>query len=295
MSVRIEPLGGACGAEVIGVDVNRPLFGEALAVVEAAFLEHGVLLFRRQPMSANALARFSSYFGALQPHVQRAYQHPEVPEVVVMTNRRPDGSFDEVGARRGAIEDPRFGWHSDLSYDPVPAKATLLHALEVPSRGGHTCFANVERAYEYLDEGVRRRVEGLRAEFRLATTGMRNPRAAIAAGNLDEEGRKSFAVHPVISAHPVTGRPAIYANPLLAVRILDVPEEESETLLEALFDAIYHPEVHWEHAWEVGDTLMWENRGGIMHSGRLDYPRDEARRFIRTTVTGEPIRMHRCA
>lgn len=117
MAVIILPMSSVGGAEVIGVDVRSSMSQAELSTVEQAFLDHRVLLFREQPMTAPELVTFARQFGELQPHVQRAYQHPEAPEVVNMTNRKPDGSFDEAGARRGAIENPRDGWHSDLSYD----------------------------------------------------------------------------------------------------------------------------------------------------------------------------------
>ncbi len=285
MSVRIEPLSPAIGAEVLGVDPRRPLDAGAVAEVEAAFEDHGVLLFRDAPMSAAELTAFSRHFGALQPHVQRAYRHPEAPEVVVMTNQHADGSFDETGARRGAIEDVRHGWHSDLSYDPKPAKATLLHATNVPSSGGNTCFANAAAAWEALPEAVRARVKGLEALF-VYGTDQRNRSLVVAARTLDSEQR---AVHPVANAHAATGRAAIYANPLLTVGVVGMAQEESDRLLDELYDMLDRPEFHWEHEWSVGDTLMWDNRGGVMHCGRLDYPRNELRRFLRTTVTGGPI------
>ena len=285
MSVRIEPLSPAIGAEVRGVDPRRPLAAETAAAIEAAFEDHGVLLFRDAPMSAAELTAFSRHFGALQPHVQRAYRHPEAPEVVVMTNQHADGSFDETGARRGAIEDVRHGWHSDLSYDPKPAKATLLHATNVPSSGGNTCFANAAAAWEALPEAVRARVKGLEALF-VYGTDQRNRSLVVAARTLDSEQR---AVHPVVNAHAATGRAAIYANPLLTVGVVGMAQEESDRLLDELYDMLDRPEFHWEHEWSVGDTLMWDNRGGVMHCGRLDYPRNELRRFLRTTVTGGPI------
>ena len=287
MEIQITPLSDACGAEVLGLDPRAQLSEAMVADLDQAFLAHGVLLFREQPLSPPELVRFARQFGELQPHVQRAYQHPEAPEIVIMTNRKADGSFDDVGARRGAIEDPRDGWHSDLSYDPKPAKATLLHAVEIPSEGGNTCFANVYAAYESLPEDLKTEIAGLEAEFRLGH-GMRNPLGAKAAENLDEAGKRSMAVHPVVNAHPETGRPAIYVNPLITSHVLGVSEARSEALLDVLFDAIDDPRHHWEHQWTVGDTLMWDNRGGIMHCGGLDYPRDQARRFIRTTVQGGP-------
>lgn len=282
MSVRIEPLSSAIGAEVTGVDPRRPLDAGTVAELEAAFGEYGVLLFREAPMTPPELTAFSRYFGALQPHVQRAYRHPEAPEVVVMTNQHADGSFDETGARRGAIEDVRYGWHSDLSYDPKPAKATLLHATNIPSSGGNTCFANAAAAYEALPEETRERVRGLDALF-VYGTDQRNKSLVVAARTLDSEQR---AVHPVVNAHAATGRAAIYANPLLTVGVVGMEQEESDRLLDELYDMLDRPEFHWEHEWSVGDTLMWDNRGGVMHCGRLDYPRNELRRFLRTTVTG---------
>ena len=146
-----------------------------------------------------------------------------------------------------------------------------------------------------MPEELRSRVIGKMVEFPYGGVPMRNKSAAAAADVMDEETQKlAYAVHPAINVHPVSRKPAIYANPLLAHRIQGVSVEESEELLELLFDWIDKPEFHWEHEWTVGDTIMWDNRGGVMHSGRLDYPRDEARRFIRTTVRGGPTEAYVC-
>jgi len=288
MPPKFHPMSHVGGAEAVGIDIKTPLSNSDLAAMGKAFLDYGVLLFREQPMTPKELVIFASQFGELQPHVQRAYQHPEAPAIVNMTNRKPDGSFDEAGARRGAIENLRDGWHSDLSYDPEPAKATLLHSLEVTSSGGNTCFSNVAKAFGAMPDDLKQRMTGKRVEFSYGGH-TRNKSAAKAASALDSKAQAlASATHPAINIHPETRMPAIYANPLLASRILDIPEEESEELLEILFDWIDRAEFHWEHKWSVGDTIMWDNRGGIMHSGRLDYPLEEARRFIRATVRGGP-------
>ncbi|MCH9671569.1 MAG: TauD/TfdA family dioxygenase [Gammaproteobacteria bacterium] len=288
MDMVISPLSEAIGAEVQGIDLNDALAPETVAAIDRAFIDYGVLLFRKQPVSAPTLASFSAQFGKLQPHVQRAYQHPDVPEVVMMTNRKADGTFDELGARRGVMEDIARGWHSDLSYDPVPAKATLLHSVAIPSRGGNTCFTNVYRAYASLPQSVKDSLNGLKAEFRYGGHD-KNPSTKLAAQALDEKARQSaVAYHPVVVQHPVTRRPAIYVNPLITTHIEGISATQSEKVLETLFAAINNPENSWEHQWSEGDTLMWDNRGGTMHTGRLDYPRNEARQFIRTTVVGQP-------
>jgi taurine dioxygenase len=289
MGMVIEASGLACGATVRGIDMTQACAPTVVAELEAALVRHGVLVFRDQRLEPRQLADFSQHFGVLQPHVQRAYQHPQVPEIVVMTNRRADGSFDEAGARRGAIEVTRDGWHSDLSYDPVPAKATLLHALELPAYGGNTCFTNAATAYAQLADGTKRKVAGLRAEFNYGGH-QRNKSAQIAASALDAAGQAgAHAVHPVINVHVESGVPAIYVNPLITTRVQGVSEADSEAILNELFDALDQQEFRFEHVWKPGDTLLWDNRGGIMHTGRLDYPRNEARRFIRTTVTGSAI------
>ena len=288
MTIEIQATGAACGAEILGVDVTRPLEPAAVELINQAFLKHRVLLFRQQPMTARQLADFSAHFGDLQRHVQRQYHHPDVPEVVQMTNRKADGSFDDVGAARGAAVRTRDAWHSDLSFDPCPAKATLLHAIEIPSSGGNTCFSNVEAAYRALPKTVRQRLNGLHAEFVYGTSA-RNKGNSLAATTLDNG---SVTVHPVIIAHPDTNRPGIFVNPFTTSHILNLPEAESDELLGLLYDAMEKEEHRWEHVWSVGDTLMWDNRGGVMHAGRMDYPRNEARRFIRTTVRGVPTRAY---
>jgi taurine dioxygenase len=286
MGLEIKPLSDVCGAEVLGIDATRPLSPEDAAAIEAAFNRHKVLLIREQPMTARQLADFSANFGSLQVHVQTAYQHPEVPEVVRMTNMKPDGTFDEVGAARGAAENTRDGWHSDLSFEREPAKATLLHAVDVPDRGGNTCFANTALAYRDLPEDLKRKLDGLQAEF-VYGQAKRNALAAKAAEALKGKAKtETVAVQPVVVKHAVTGEPAIFVNPYTTSHILGLPEEESEALIERLTDAMEDQAYRWEHQWSVGDTLMWDNRGGLMHSGRMDYPRDQPRRFIRTTVRG---------
>ncbi|MGI9425740.1 MAG: TauD/TfdA dioxygenase family protein [Hyphomicrobiaceae bacterium] len=289
MAAEVVPLSEACGAEICNVDVTKPLSNDDVSVITSAFNNHKVLLFRQQPMSAEQLRDFSAHFGALQEHVQRKYQHPDVPEVVCMTNRKPDGSFDEVGASRGAAADIRDGWHSDLSFEKVPAKATLLHAVEIPSSGGNTCFSNTTKAYEALNFAMKQRLNGLRAEY-LYGQAKRNKMAAKAAEGLQGKDKtETAAIHPVIVKHAETGQPGIYVSPFTTSRILDLPEVESEELIEALVNQMTNDAFRWEHIWSVGDTLMWDNRGGLMHAGRLDYPRDEARLFIRTTVRGGPL------
>ena len=298
MSVEVIPSGCDVGAEIKGLDLTKPLLGEEVAAVERAFVDHTVLIFREQPLTDRQFADFSGQFGPLRVHIQKAFQHPEIPEIVYNRNVDADGKFDEVGASRGVTRDLKYGWHSDTSYEEVPSMATSVHTLEVPSSGGNTCFASGYRAYESLSDDFKVRLEGLRGEYALGKN-RKNAQTQTLTGKLPDEAKNRDTVfHPIICRHPVTQRPAIYANPLQTTRVLDVGDAESEDILETLFEAIHLAGTtggHWEHEWQVADTIIWENRGGVFHSGRMDYPLDERRIMIRCTIGGGPIEMYAAA
>lgn len=278
-----------------GVMISQPLEEEVVTAIEQAFVDHQVLLFRGDDLDARALVKFSEHFGTLRPHIQKAFRHPDAPEVVFNRNVDENGNFDETGARRGVTEILREGWHSDLTYEKEPAKATIVHALEIPTTGGNTFFASAHRAYEDMPQALKQRVDGLRVEFALGQN-RRNQKTMILSRQLTDTDKAADAVsHPVICRHPVSGRPAIFANPVIATRILGVNEDESEAILSELFDWLDRPEYRWEHEWRIGDTLMWENRGGLMHTGRLDYMPGERRVMIRTTVGRSPIEAYEMA
>ena len=181
----------------------------------------------------------------------------------------------------------KYGWHSDTSYEIVPAVATTIHALEVPSSGGNTCFASGYRTYESLSDAFKGRLEGLMGEYALGRNS-RNLQTQALTGKLPTEAKNRETVfHPIICRHPVSRRPAICACPLQTVRVMDVSEAESEGILETLFEPIHLGGTaggHWEHEWQLGDNIMWGNRNDVFHSGRMDYPLDKRRILICCTV-----------
>jgi len=281
MTLEIRKLGEAAGAEVLGLDTGAPWDAATRRTINRAFLDHLVLVFHGDVMTPQGFMAFARNFGDLQPHVARKYRHPEAEDIVMMTNVGKDGKFDEVGASRGV------GWHSDLSYDQVPAKATLLHALELPDRGGDTRFANMYLAYETMPEALKRRITGLKATFRYGG------RQELSRGHLSEEDKaKPPVVHPVVRLHPETGRPSVYVNPYHALGIVGMPKDESDALLDEIFAWCDRPEFQWAHRWLVGDTIVWENRSAV-HTASLDYPRDQRRIFMRATVRGTDTQSER--
>ena len=159
--IEVRKLGGPLGAEIVGLDPRLPVSAADLKIVEQAFLDNLVLRFRGAPLTPAQLRDFGRCFGELREHVAKDYRHPDFPEIVMMTNQDKDGNYDKVGAERGV------GWHSDGTFEPVPPKATVLHAIAVPDSGGNTIFANMYLAYDTMPADLKRRVDGKMARFRL--------------------------------------------------------------------------------------------------------------------------------
>lgn len=275
MTLRIEPLGGPLGAEVQGVEAGKPLVDADLAAINQAFLKHKVLRFRGPAFTPRQLCDFSLHFGGIQPHFAKKYRLPDVPEVVLMINQDEKGNFDKVGAERGV------GWHSDLAYDWAPAKATLLHAVAIPDRGGNTKFANMVMAYNEMPSDLKKRVDGKLAAF------CQGGRLGLNQGTMTPGSGNPCVVHPVIRTHPETGEKSVYANPYHIHSILGMPRALSDALLDELFAWCDQERYVWQQQWQVADTIMWENRN-VWHSGVLDYPLDQLRKFYRTTIRGTP-------
>ena len=157
--------------------------------------------------------------------------------------------------------------------------ASMLYALEVPSTGGNTLFANGYMAYETLPDGIKRRIEGRKALNAYDYDG-----AAMKRGTRLADGVPS-CVHPVVRTHPATGRKALYVNRLMTVRIEGLSEPESNELLATLFDHQERREFIYEHVWRPGDLLMWDNRC-TLHA-RTDFSANERRLMRRVTILGE--------
>ena len=271
--IEVTKLGGPLGAEIAGLDPRLPVSAADLKIVEQAFLDNLVLRFRGAPLTAAQLRDFGRCFGELREHVAKDYRHPDFPEIVMMTNQDQDGNYDKVGAERGV------GWHSDGTFEPVPPKATVLHAIAVPDSGGNTIFANMYLAYDTMPADLKRRVDGKMARFRL------RGRKQYTQGIVRPEDLKKMTdvIHPVIRVHPDTGKKSIFVNPHHTLSMEGMPLEAGDALLAELFAWCSREEFQWEQEWQANDTIVWENRSA-WHSGRADYPRNQLRKFIRTTV-----------
>ncbi len=271
-ALQTRPLSPALGAEIIGVDLRQEMDEGVTAQVREIWHENLVILLRDQHLSEEDEVRFAERFGP--PAVIHTKQFMQKhPAVMLISNIREDGK------PIGALPDGEMHFHSDQCHQERPAMASMLYAIEVPSKGGNTLFANAYAAYETLPADIKRRIEGRRA-----LNAYDYDTAATKRGTKIADGVPTY-VHPVVRTHPATGRKALYVNRLMTVRIEDMPEEESTELLDFLFDHQEQRQFVYEHVWRVGDILMWDNRC-TLHA-RTDFSAGERRLMRRVTILGE--------
>jgi taurine dioxygenase len=275
--MKAVPLNAALGARIEGLDradANRP---EGAAVLNKALGEYLLVVVPGTPMTAAGMRDFSTAFGRPRAQLLRYKRNGEVPEVSTMVSTiMADGTTDKTAIRS---ED----WHTDDSYMAVPAKATLLHAMEIPSHGGRTWFCNMHTAYEALPEATRKRIDGRRAMHGYDTVRARNrpsPRTP------QEIAETPDIEHPLVRTHPDTGRKALYLNFNRLDRIVGMERAESDELLDELAAEARKPQHHFGHEWTVGDCVIWDNRA-TMHRVDVDYPIGERRIMQRVLIEGD--------
>jgi taurine dioxygenase len=273
----VVPSKGALGARIEGLDRSKANEPELAAMLNRALAEHLLVVVPGAPMTAEQTRDFALAFGKPRTQLLRYKRSGAVPEVSVMVSTlMADGTTDKTAIR---AED----WHTDDSYFAVPAKATLLHSIEIPSRGGATWFCNMHSVYEALPETTKKRIDGRRAIHGYDTSRARNRPSARTPQEIAET---PDVEHPLVRTHPDTGRKALYLNPNRLDRIVGLERAESDALLDELADEARKPRHHFGHVWAVGDIVVWDNRA-TMHRVMIDYPLGEKRIMQRVLIEGE--------
>ena len=275
----IRPINQAVGAEISGVDVAR-LTEEQFAAIEQAWYRHSALLFRGQKLTDADLIAFSRRFGELDPPPVNENGKtfvPDHPEIYVVSN-----VIGADGVPIGSLGAGEAVWHTDMSYLPEPPDASTLYALEVPPAGGDTWLCGMEAALKALPRALLERVRHLKIKH----DGTYNSGGYLRKGleATDDPTRSVGTPHPIVCAHPATGRPVLYLGRRRNAYVMGLPLEESEALLDELWHYAALPQNCYAHQWRVGDLLMWDNRS-TMH--RRD-PFDAAQRRVmhRTQIKG---------
>ena len=277
-NLAVEPHAHDFGAVVSGLDLRLPLPPEQVVAIHKAWTRHAVLVFPDQSLAPEQLEAFTLALGEFgeDPFIAPMPGHPNILEI----RREANETVQNFGA----------AWHSDWSFQPCPPSGTILHSKIVPPVGGDTLYADTARAYEALSPTLQRMLEGLRAVHSAAFAyGPRGVLAKNAAERtikvlVSEEAEKTV-VHPLIRAHPVSGRKTIFVNPVYTVRIEDLTQAENFTLLKFLYDHMVKDEFVLRHRWRKDMLVLWDNRS-TMHFADGGYD-GHLRVMLRTTLAGD--------
>jgi taurine dioxygenase len=278
MSLEINPLDDALGAEVSGVDLSQPLAEKDIATIKDAFLNHHLLCFRSDPLAANDFSVVASLFGEPQLQLIRKNRHNEVPEISVL-----DSTYKSDADKPADFKlNRKSGWHTDDSYFEVPAKVTLLQSMEIPESGGHTRFCNTRKAYDDLSDTEKQRVKNLKAVHAYDT--MRAPARAAKRTQVEIEETPEV-IHPLVRTHEDNGSKSFYFNPNRTDRIVGMERKESDALLDWVYQTITLEKYRYDHEWRTGDILVWDNRN-LVHSVNVDFPVGQRRLHQRILLKG---------
>ena len=276
--LNVVPTSAVLGAEVRGIDL-KSLDEAQFAAFKRAWHQHEVLLVRGQTLSDQDLVTFSRRFGDLDwaPVQETGRRFVEgIPEIYIVSNVKVN---DEPIGSLGSGE---AVWHTDMSYLDVPPMASMLYALEIPPVGGNTSFCSMYAVYDALPAQLKQRA----ATLKIKHDGTYNSGGYLRQGvtPTDDPRTSPGAVHPLVCTHPDTGRQMLYLGRRRNAYLLGLELAESEALLNELWQYAERQEFSWEHVWQVGDLVMWDNRC-TMH--RRDPFDDSARRIMhRTQIKG---------
>jgi taurine dioxygenase len=262
---------------VFGINLADEFDAAVVSDIREAFNAHGVIFFRNQRLTPEQHIAFAERMGRI--NINRFFKaapgYPQIAEV-----RKEPAQTTNIGG----------GWHTDHSYDQIPALGSILLARELPPRGGGTMFACMGQAYDALSTGLKETLKGLRAVHSSRHVfGLKTQQA-----NPDRQDRllnpelaTQDAVHPVVIRHPETGRPTLYVNAAFTTHFEGWTEKESKRLLDFLYQHAARPEFQTRFKWEEGSIAFWDNRA-TWHYALNDY-QGERRLMHRITIEGVPL------
>ena len=273
MSITVTPLSDAIGAAITDVDLSEEVDAETVAAIKQAWLDNIIIVFPGQDITDDEQEIFCRNFGELELVRTTTSIDKDHPSIMMITNVKDSG-------KPTALEDGDMMFHYDQCYYEKPSMGSTLYAIEIPDEGGNTLFASCIKAYDALSGDWKQRIEGLRALNYYDYA--RNPTMRPDDVNPDVPQW----THPVVRVHPETGKKAIYVNRLMSILIEGLSAEESDEILNFLFDHIEKPEFVYEHVWTVGDMMMWDNRCSV-HARTYFSPKK--RRMMRRVTVRDAI------
>lgn len=273
--MKLTPMAPKCGVEISGVQLAN-CSDEEMAAIKEAIYEHGVAVFRDQEFSPEDHIRFGKRWGGID--VNNYFPLQEEFNEIAVVKKEADEHTNIGGA-----------WHTDHSYDQIPAMGSVLVARELPPHGGDTLWAHMGAAYDALPDDIKEQIEGLeafhtadhvyKADGLYAQTDM--------GKNLRGQDLKTGAIHPVVIRHPQTGRKLLYVNGGFTIHFVGQTREESLPLLQTLLDAALKADNQCRLQWNPGTVAIWDNRT-TWHNAMNDY-QGHRREMHRITLSGEAL------
>ena len=276
MNIEVGPVSGGVGVEIHNVDIKQGLSDSAFETLRDAFVTHGLIFLRDQDITPDEHIAFAQRWGDI--NINRFFPRLDGYDQIATVTKEPDQIVNIGG-----------GWHTDHSYDHVPALGSILIARETPPVGGDTLFACMYKAYDTLSDGLKQTLEGMKAvhSSRHVFGEQSNYRETLKDRFSNAEDATQDAVHPVVITHPESGRKALYVNPAFTLHFEGWTTAESQPLLDYLYAHAAQLEHTTRFQWAPGSIAFWDNRC-TWHYALNDY-HGTRREMHRITIEGSPI------
>ena len=281
MTLTVHPFPAALGAEIRGLDLREEVAAADFDRIIKAWHEHLVICFRDQALDEDTQIRFARRFGEPVARPTIRADHPGAgaanPYTMLVTNLKRDGGW------LGDLPVGELSFHSDGAFNRVPYKASMLYAIEVPPSGGETVFANMYKVFDALEPETRALLEGCTADnfFEYDANTHTEPGKI---GALEDADAPHY-VHPVVVAHPATGRRALFVSRRMTRCVNELAPEIYEPVLARIYDMVESNEFTYAHQWRPGDIVIWDNR--CTQHGRRDFAPDSRRLLRRIAIMGD--------
>ena len=268
MTFTVQPVAGALGARIVGIDLSKPIEPAAFARIEAALDEYCMLAFPEQALEPGAFCAFARLWGAPEPHVIDTFHHPGDPNILILSNVTRDG-------RPIGLADAGTYFHTDYSYLEVPARCTILHAIDVPAGNAGTTFANQSRAYDDLPKATKDRIEGLVVRHHYGNRDDLDEKSRTVASVLNEEQKRkvTWVHHKLARPHPRSGRKSLYGVSGSSFAVEGMEDAAGRALLDELKEHATQAKYCHTHDYRNGDVVVWDNAQLLHRAPLVDFSR----------------------
>jgi taurine dioxygenase len=282
--MEIRTLTSRFGAEILGIDLRGTPNSDWIRALTQALYKNRVIIIRNQSLTEDDYLEFGRHWGSPIPHVLDHLRMPRYPELMVVGNTEEKDQVETV--RNGTAL-----WHTDQSYEAIPASATMLYAIKVPTSGGETQICNMVAAYHDLDQTTKRRIDSLQVAHQYGRGKLR-PFEFVASPITTQEQQDQLPTfyHPLVMRHHITGEKALYAIGQSSYGIKGMEDGKALDLLEQLKDHVLQDKYIYRHKYEVGDLAIWDTFQ-TLHSGRqigIATCKEDSRMLWRISVRGKP-------